>query len=261
MEISLKVWLAINLVGIIIYTAYALFHKQYKYTKMLLGLWLILLLASILAAVLPRNSFYGPVVSRLGSSDKIVALTFDDGPYPPYTEQLLAVLNKEQVPATFFMVGKNALQQPKLVQQVLAGGHDLGVHTYDHIDLLKLDRQQATYQVQQGKKVLETLAWREVKLIRPPHGFKDPLVLSIFAANKLQIVNWDVASKDWLNPAPEIIAARTLKQVQNGSIILLHDGDSPYNKLPRANTILAVQIIIRELKAQGYKFVLVKDYI
>ena len=91
MEISLKVWLAINLVGIIIYTAYALFHKQYKYTKMLLGLWLILLLAGILAAVLPRNSFYGPVVSRLGSSDKIVALTFDDGPYPPYTEQLLAV--------------------------------------------------------------------------------------------------------------------------------------------------------------------------
>ena len=70
-----------------------------------------------------------------------------------------------------------------------------------------------------------------------------------------------MASKDWLNPAPEIIAARTLKQVQNGSIILLHDGDSPYNKLPRANTILAVQIIIRELKAQGYKFVLVKDYI
>ena len=262
MEMSLQSFLLVSLLGIAMYSGYAYFYKEHKYAKLGLVIGIMIMLASILAAVLPSNSWYGSVVSKLpAQKDKIVALTFDDGPYGQYTEDLLVVLAKEQVPATFFMVGKNAEEYPEIVQKVLAAGHDIGVHTYAHVDLLKLDEQQATFQVQAGKRVLEQISGRQMKLIRPPHGFKDPRLFAIFTRENLQVVNWSVASKDWLNPSPEEIARRTLEKVENGSIILLHDGDSPYNKLPRRNTILATTIIIRELKLQGYKFVLVKDYL
>ncbi|MEG1345680.1 MAG: polysaccharide deacetylase family protein, partial [Acidaminococcaceae bacterium] len=79
----------------------------------------------LLLAVLPGNSFYGPVLTTLPAKGKVVALTFDDGPYPPYTEAVLAVLQEEQVPATFFVVGENASLHPQIVREMVAAGHQV----------------------------------------------------------------------------------------------------------------------------------------
>lgn len=225
------------------------------------GLSVLSVLAAVgllVMAVLPYGNFYGVVQNTIPTDKKVVALTFDDGPYPPYTQELLKVLAAENVKATFFMVGANAAAHPELARQVAQAGHVIGVHTLNHIDLQKLDKKQQSYQIAVGKMVLQQLTGVEPHLFRPPHGFRDWQVLDIAKHAGLKTVNWSVLSKDWLNPSAQEIATRTLAQVKPGSIILLHDGDSPYNKESRANTVQAVKIIIKELKAQGYEFVTIQ---
>lgn len=226
-------------------------YRLYAGSSLLVTAIAVLLLVM---AVVPYGDFYGKVQNTLPEGKKVVALTFDDGPYPPYTQELLQVLANESVKATFFMVGANAVAHPEIARQVAQAGHAIGVHTLNHIDLQKLDKKQQTYQIVVGKMILQDITGVEPHLFRPPHGFRDWQVLGIAERAGLKTVNWSVLSKDWLNPPPEEIAKRTLDKVKPGSIILLHDGDSPYNQASRANTVQAVRIIIRELKAQGYEF-------
>lgn len=263
MNISLMEVLAVIVFLLLIFGTYNLLFNKNTTNQRMLNIALAITFGAgiilLVMAVLPFGNFYGPVQNELPVGDrKIVALTFDDGPYPPYTKDLLKVLAEENVQATFFMVGANAAKYPDVVLQVAQAGHKIGVHTVNHIDLMKLDTKHREYQIMAGKAVLQAITGVEPKLFRPPHGFRDWQVLSIADKAGLKTVNWSVLSKDWINPPPEEIARRTLDNVKPGSIILLHDGDSPYNQAPRDNTVQAVRIIIRELKAQGYEFVLVQ---
>ena len=259
MEYSLMQVLAVVIACAVVLGCCALLRQNSpRQYNILAGATVLTVLASVallLMAVLPYGNFYGNVQNTMASEKKIVALTFDDGPYPPYTQELLAVLAEENVKATFFMVGANAAAHPEVARQVAQAGHAIGVHTLNHVDLLKMDKKQQTYQIAVGKLVLQEITGVEPRLFRPPHGFRDWQIMKIAAGTGLKTVNWSILSKDWLNPAPEEIARRTLEQVKPGSIILLHDGDSPYNKMPRANTVQAVGMIIKELKKQGYEFV------
>lgn len=263
MNASLMEVLAVVIFLLLLFGAYNLLFNKNITNQRVLNIALIITFGAgvilLVMAVLPFGNFYGPVQTELAVGDrKVVALTFDDGPYPPYTQELLKVLAEEGVQATFFMVGANAAKYPDVVLQVAQAGHKIGVHTVNHIDLLKLDAKHREYQIVAGKAVLQAITGVEPKLFRPPHGFRDWQVLSIADKAGLKTVNWSVLSKDWLNPTPEEIARCTLDKVQPGSIILLHDGDSPYNQAPRANTVQAVRTIIKELKAQGYEFVVVQ---
>lgn len=212
-----------------------------------------------LNAVLPANHFYGPVFSESRTSQKLVALTFDDGPYPPYTDQILDVLKERQVPATFFVIGQNAAKYPDLIRRIAAEGHQLGNHTYNHVDLLKLDRQAIISEIAETNKVIAGALGYTPHVIRPPHGFRDAVVMDAMAEYQLKVVEWSVSSRDWVNPGVEVIVERTLGKVQNGSIILLHDGDGIAAVLPRAQTVAATRLIIDRLLAQGYKFVTVDE--
>lgn len=212
-----------------------------------------------LNAVMPRNHFYGPVYSEIRTSQKLVALTFDDGPYPPYTGQLLDLLKEKQVPATFFVIGQNAAKHPELLQRIVAEGHQVGNHTYNHVDLLKADRQAIISEIDKTNQVITDTIGYAPHVMRPPHGFRDAVVMDIMAEYKLKVVEWSVASRDWVNPGAEVIAERTLGKVNNGSVILLHDGDGVAAKLPRSQTIAATRIIIDRLAAEGYRFVTVDE--
>ncbi len=125
----------------------------------------------LLLAVLPGNSFYGKVLYKGTTKEKLVALTFDDGPYPPYTEQILAVLKEKKVPATFFLVGENAKAHPDLVREEEAQGHLLGTHTYDHKDLLRLSGSEIRSELSAGVKIVEDITGEKTIFVRPPHGF------------------------------------------------------------------------------------------
>ncbi|MEG0797217.1 MAG: polysaccharide deacetylase family protein [Acidaminococcaceae bacterium] len=211
----------------------------------------------LLLAVLPGNSFYGPVLTTLPAKGKVVALTFDDGPYPPYTEAVLAVLQEEQVPATFFVVGENASLHPQIVREMVAAGHQVGTHTYHHVDLLRLSPQAVRAELAQGVAALTQITGQKPTLLRPPHGFKDYNVLQAAQELGLQVVNWSVIPRDWTNPGANVIVERVVSQVQPGSIVLLHDGDSPAKISSREQTVVALPLIIARLRAEGYSFVTV----
>lgn len=229
-----------------------------------LGLWLAMLgiiagFVFTLHAVLPGNRFYGPTFSEVKTSQKIVALTFDDGPYPPYTGQVLDILREEGVPATFFVIGRNAEKYPDLVRRMVAEGHQVGNHTYNHVDLLKADRATIADEVDRTNRVIASITGAPAKVVRPPHGFRDAVVLEVMAERGLKVVEWSVLSRDWTNPGVETIARRTLAKVKSGAVILLHDGDGVAAAAPRAQTVEAARRIIRDLKARGFKFVTVDE--
>ncbi|SMC72533.1 polysaccharide deacetylase family protein [Sporomusa malonica] len=212
-----------------------------------------------LHAVLPENHFYGPVFSEVRTSQKLVALTFDDGPYPPYTGQILDVLKEKQIPATFFVIGQNAAKYPDMLRRAVAEGHQLGNHTYNHVDLLKADREAAIGEIEKTNKVIAEAVGYAPHVMRPPHGFRDAVVMDIMAEYQFKVVEWSVSSRDWVNPGADVIADRTLRKVKNGSVILLHDGDGIAGVAPRAQTVEATRQIIDKLLAQGYKFVTVDE--
>lgn len=212
-----------------------------------------------LCAVLPENHVFGQVFFESQTNKKVVALTFDDGPYSPYTEQILDVLKEHHVPATFFVVGQNVEKYPEVVRRIVDEGHQLGNHTYHHVDLLKGDRKTIAEEIDHTNRVLKTITGTTPHVVRPPHGFRDPVVMEIMAERGLKVVEWSIMSRDWTNPGVEVIVDRTTSKVKNGSIILLHDGDGIASKASRIQSVEATRRIIQTLSAQGYKFVTVDE--
>jgi len=215
----------------------------------------------LLMAVLPGNSFYGETITSVQGPNgkKLVALTFDDGPYHPYTQKLLAVLEEKQVKVTFFMVGNNASKNPEVVTLVTSKGHEVALHAEEHKDFLKLSGQELVGNIFRGKKLLEELTGKSVKYLRPPHGFRDWAVMEAASDAGLKVVNWSVIPRDWTNPGAQEIANRVCKNVTPGAIVLLHDGDAPAQTASREQTVEATALIIDELRKQGYNFVTVSQ--
>lgn len=217
--------------------------------------------ALLLLAVLPGNSFYGKVITHAENTHgrKLIALTFDDGPYPPYTQKLLKLLAAKNVHATFFMVGENAAKHPETVKLVQAQGHLIALHAGYHKDLLKLSSSEAAANIAYGKETLQSITGTAPQYMRPPHGFKDWSTIKAINAAGMQVVNWSIIPRDWTNPGVQVIADKVCENAAPGAIVLLHDGDSPKNLAPRDQTIEAVGLIIDRLRAEGYEFVTIEE--
>ncbi|MDL2280483.1 polysaccharide deacetylase family protein [Selenomonadales bacterium OttesenSCG-928-I06] len=207
----------------------------------------------LLNAVLPNNNFYGPIVSHGSSNEKIIALTFDDGPYSPYTEQILDVLKEKNVKATFFIVGHNAASNPEIVKRIVSEGHQIGNHTYNHIDLLKTSNKEMIEELSSTNKILFEITGQEVKIMRPPFGAKDANVVKTAQEKGLQVITWSVDGKDWLNRGVDITSNEILTKATSGDIILLHDGDEVKSENSREQTVIVTKIIVDELIKQGYE--------
>jgi peptidoglycan/xylan/chitin deacetylase (PgdA/CDA1 family) len=263
-DIKIRLINMLGLLTIIVLIGLILDYRNVIKRPMRIGMGLAMLgitagIFLTLSAVLPENQVFGRVFSNKETTQKVVALTFDDGPYPPYTEQLLDVLKEYHVPATFFLVGQNVEKYPDLVKRISVEGHQLGNHTYHHIDLLKADRKVITEEVDRTNQAIMAASGIRPHLMRPPHGFRDPVVLEIMAERGLKVVEWSVMSRDWLNPGVDVIVERTVSKVKNGSIVLLHDGDGVMSQAPRIQSVEATRRIIQILSAQGYKFVTVDE--
>lgn len=227
----------------------------------------LVLLASgalLLLAVLPGNSFYGRVLTQ-GPADaqrggrRLVALTFDDGPYPPYTQRLLELLAAKNVRATFFVVGENAAAQPQLLLAEQAAGHEIELHAGQHRDFLTLEAGELAQNIALGQEAIAKITGRKPRYIRPPHGFKDWQAARVISEAGLEMVTWSVIPRDWTNPGSEVIAQRVCGDIHPGAVILLHDGDSPAQRAPREQTVAAAGLIIDRLRAAGYEFVTVSE--
>ncbi|WP_242903440.1 polysaccharide deacetylase family protein [Actinomadura terrae] len=186
--------------------------------------------------------------------ERVVALTFDDGPQPPYTGQVLDILDHYGVPATFFCVGLNALERSKETGRMLAAGHTVANHTWSHAYLPDLTQEQLREQLARTFEVLPRIDGEPVRYFRPPYGSRSPEVVGWLAEEDVTTVTWDVDAEDWTLPSPEKIAADVLRKTEPGSVILLHDGGGD-----RSRTVASVPLIIEGLQERGYRFVLLDE--
>ncbi len=191
---------------------------------------------------------YGEVW-RVHTQRKEIALTFDDGPYPFYTPVLLHVLDHSRVPATFFIVGRNAQEFPELVSRIVQSGDEIGNHTFNHFTLTGLPEEQIVAQIAQDGALLERFTGKPISLFRPPHGRFNREVVSIAHELGYVTVFWSDAANDVKDIPPDVITERVMTEASPGGIILLHSG--------QYRTIEALPDIIDGLRAQGYTFVTV----
>ena len=201
------------------------------------------------------------VISSGTVHDKWIALTFDDGPYPPYTDRLLDVLKAKRVHATFFLVAEQAQQYPELVRRMKAEGHTVGLHAFRHRDFLKLTEEEKRKDLEQGKNLLRDITGKNPVYWRPPHGFRDFSVMETAAAQNLTVVNWSVIPRDWTGIDSQEIFRRVMDKAEDGAIVLLHDGDSPGYKASRQATVDAVSLLIDSLREKGYHLVSLEEYV
>ena len=202
----------------------------------------------------------GKTVPSVAASGRCIALTFDDGPYPPYTNRLLDILKEKKVCVTFFLVAEQAQKHPELVKRLTSEGHTIGLHAFLHRDFLKLTEEEKRKDLETGRKALHAITGKDPVFWRPPHGFRDFSVMEIAAAQKLTVVNWSVAPRDWTGIDKQEIHHRVMDKAEDGAIVLLHDGDSPFYKASRQATVDAVPLLIDSLREKGYHLVSLEEY-
>jgi peptidoglycan/xylan/chitin deacetylase (PgdA/CDA1 family) len=186
-----------------------------------------------------------------------VALTFDDGPHWPYTGQVLDILERYGVPATFFCIGLNAAGHSEEVARIREQRHGLGNHTWSHPFLIELSRDELAEQVARtAEAIAQAGGGPPPRLFRPPYGSRNPEVAGWLAEMVSTIVLWDVAPDDWSMPGTDTIARIVLERARPGSIVLLHDGGGE-----RSQTVAALPAIIEGLLSRGYRLVLVDDLV
>lgn len=178
---------------------------------------------------------------------KEIALTFDDGPHPAYTPQILAILKKYDVPATFFVVGSQAEKYPDLLRAEVEAGHSIGNHTYHHVSLPKIPQMYVADEIKACGDVIRAVTGTPAHLFRPPGGEYNPKVAEAASALGYTMVLWTDDPGDYASPGTGVILNRTLDKASNGGIILVHDGI--------AQTIEILPTLIETLQKQGYRFV------
>jgi peptidoglycan/xylan/chitin deacetylase (PgdA/CDA1 family) len=205
----------------------------------------------------PRSQVYGRIVVHGPRSQKVVALTFDDGPNEPYTSEIQDILDSYGIKATFFETAENVEYYPQTTERLLADGQVIGNHSYDHSRLATaVDFRYR--EVDQAQSVFQSVTGLAPTLFRPPYGFHTPWQMRTVSDARMITVNWDIEGLDWQKDATaDSIADRVLSGVQPGSIILLHDGDETQHFTSRAPTVEALPRIIETLRARGYRFVTV----
>jgi peptidoglycan/xylan/chitin deacetylase (PgdA/CDA1 family) len=208
-------------------------------------------------AYYPNSPIFGRVISHLRTRERLVALTFDDGPNPDATPLILDALRDRGVKATFFILGRHAEQWPALVQRVADEGHAVGNHGYFHRKLHFKSPAYVRRDLTLGTEAIEAAARVHPRLFRAPHGFRAPWVTAIARSLGQRTVGWSLGVWDSDRPGVDVIADRTVNGARPGSILLLHDGDGYDPRGDRAQTARAVPLIVDRLLDQGYRFELV----
>src|SRR5271165_1610227 len=205
-------------------------------------------------------------IDQIGAANKKIALTFDDGPDPRWTPKILDILKREQVPATFFVIGLDGNQYPELLRREYAEGHEIGNHTYTHPAWDEISKTQARWELNLTQRLIESTLGVKTILFRPPYGidhqpeYAEEVSQLPFAQDMgYLIIGQKIDPHDWQlvngkpNPAQEIVD-QVLQQANDGNIILFHDGGGD-----RTQTIAALPQVIDTLRARGYSFVSVPD--
>ena len=203
------------------------------------------------------------VINRYGAKNKTIALTFDDGPDPTYTPAILDILKREQVHATFFVVGMNAEHSPEILERIADEGNEIGNHTFTHPNLTDLSSRGMELELSTNQRLIESLTGRQTLLFRPP--FAEDIepetpdqTQTLNTASRLGYITIGIKidPNDWRNPGTDTIVQRVIDQADAGAgnVVLLHDSGGD-----RSQTVAALPKLIEGLKQRGYAIVLVSD--
>ena len=203
----------------------------------------------------PRSRLFGPNLSRLSTDERVVALTFDDGPHPEITPRVLDLLAERGASATFFLIGRAARQHPEIVRRIVAEGHDVGNHTDEHSYMFwafppkRIEREVAA--AQQG---IEGVSGARCRWFRAPVGLKNWFLHPVLRRQGLELVSWRIRFLERGAVDRERTAALLERRLRPGTILLLHDG---HDRRPegRPETLAALPIVLDTLQEAGYRCV------
>jgi peptidoglycan-N-acetylglucosamine deacetylase len=216
-------------------------------------------------AVSPTSELFGATLHHTLDSS-LIALTFDDGPNPACTPELLGLLERYRVPATFFLVGRFARACPELVREIADRGHDIGNHTQTHVNLTWLPPRRIAEELGAGQEsICYALGSRQEAapiLMRPPYGYRGPQLWSAIRRAGLRgVAMWSLTCRDWKpRPAAQLIqrlgrVARQKKAARGGEIVLLHDGDARRQGADRRHVLAALEYWLPRWRDTGFEFV------
>ncbi|MDM5248068.1 polysaccharide deacetylase family protein [Lysinibacillus sp. G4S2] len=196
----------------------------------------------------------GQILWDIKTDEKVIALTFDDGPHKKYTPDVLDILSKYNAKATFFIVGENAEKNPELALRVYEEGHELAIHTYTHP--LRTNVSKLMKEIKQSHATIFGITGSSPVLFRPVKGqYTDAMIDAIVKEGyKVVMWSWHLDTFDWKNPGEKRIVNTVLKGAKPGSVVLFHDGGGN-----REQTVRALKKILPELEKQGYKFVTISE--
>ncbi len=199
------------------------------------------------------------IVSKGPKEEKILALSFDDGPHPKYTAEILDILKQYNIKATFFVLGMHAELYPDIIKRQVAEGHEIGNHSYSHVNMKKASVAVIKEEFAKTQNIIYSISNTKPKVFRPPYGNYNDEVIKIVSSDNTPIILWTFYqdSKDWSNPGVDSIVNTTLSKAQNGDIILFHD----YVYKKESHTVEALKIILPKLIDEGYKFVTISELI
>ena len=215
------------------------------------------------AALYPTSQIFGRVVIA-GDDPGEIALTYDDGPNPQATPRLLDLLAKQDVRATFFLIGEFVRKEPGLVREIAAAGHTIGNHTMTHPWLSYCGADRVRTEIADSKAIVEDTIGAKISLFRPPHGARRPVVLEITSELALATVNWNIITHDWRPQPSEAIVSKVRNGIRRnevhgrGSNVLLHDGGLGQPRMP---SVEATETIIADAKAKGMRFVTPQSWV
>lgn len=207
----------------------------------------------------PKSQYFGRVIWQGPEHDKSVALSFDDGPNEPYTSELLELLKKHNIKATFFVVGENALRFPEPVKKMIAEGHIIGNHSLSHNFLIPIFDPYYKAEISETQDILEKFIGQKPALFRPPWFFRQSKMLKTASHFGLTTVTGTFASPwEVFQINSSAIARKAVELTGSGTILVFHDG---YNNstASRHKTIQAVELTIKQLLEKGYKFVTIPE--
>lgn len=199
-------------------------------------------------------NFFLPAVHSVQITENKVALTFDDGPHPVYTPQVLDILKKYNAKAGFFLIGKNVRQNPHLTERIIKEGHTIGNHSFTHSKTIDFkDKKGWLKELEETDSEIQKITGNRPRFFRPPYGVTTPHLGSAIEKSGHLVIGWDVRSFDTTTKNPQALAEKVIKKTKNGSIILLHD---------RHEMIVPIlEQLLPELARKNFTFVAVNDLI
>jgi peptidoglycan/xylan/chitin deacetylase (PgdA/CDA1 family) len=188
------------------------------------------------------------IIKEADTKEKMIALTFDDGPSPSFTGKIMDLLKKYNAKGTFFIIAEQAEKWPELVKRQINEGHEIGNHMYSHREVFQMPIPEIKMDLEQSHRVIQSITGQQIRLYRPTSGYYNENIVGVAWSLEYLVVLWSIDSKDWSGLKPSSIARKILKAVKPGSIILFHDLGGY-----RDTTVKTLEIILPELARRGYR--------